>query len=1200
MVRKRLLARLVRLIWGDWQANDLWQRIVKCLIACIAALTVAIHPAVIAVFGTSTFLTIQTVVFAHPGQRMGLMIESLLMIVLGAMSGLAWSLFGLYLSSLVVEANQPAAFTVRAIFLLVATLFHGFVRSASPRLFLFVLLMLVASIQVLVGPSAVVTRDVFTNVAYPILAGAAILLTVNLGIFPELSSSFLGSSAIDTLSQTMDTLTQATHWFVTPGGDQQPEPEETGTQPTLARMRTMAPLKQETPQKTGRWRRFLEDFPNPFHSARNQLPVSHLPPQLTKLASLTDRKTKLRAQMQRCKTAQDEVNFEISISSLPPMSMKPITTQYMSALVQNTITLVGACENKFVVLGNHDHRHAEADEDSSDTHEPTSASDVEPSSHVDSKDKPHSPDPRFWQHSRSRAVEPPSKLAEAGVAQKGHLKRVDDVKPLRELQSSNAELLESILAHLREPVQQFETSLQQTVAVTTSCLAYCFDVTHLPCGAPAPKGVQLEEIDLWIDIFADALEKFDTRTSKELRRAATKDEQGGADLMPRMEMFLVSSFLLGLRQAAVHILQMLRHSRRMVEERQRRHDRLRIWLPQYESLRQWLSTGGEADVSVLPDTAKKSARTGKGDKVESYTDTDQLSDDKPLLQRPTDEECGLTTKEEEPQSEKRPQPTKSKVKKSKKQTLAQDRFTLKLRGLVADAMEWALDSDDLAYALKLAVAVFLVTWPAFVTSWSAWYAEIRGSWAPVQLILVFEVVIGSSLFIFFVRLFGVVFGCTMGYLAYVIGGGNRAAMVAVLFFGVLPSIYIQLATKYVKAGMIAIISMTVVALATVNLSGTGVENFYTRLGTFVVGGTVAMVVEIGLYPVRARDRLVECLSSCVKQVQNMQAALAVGIDHPDKPNFRSVDLDVRFKGARDKAEAALRAAETFLPFCLTEPRMKGSFKKLAPIYREIIYVLHQIIDRMENTVQLRHAYGSSILEDLNPQVYTYRRNVAAGAMLTLFSVHEALTTWLPLPQFIPSTRLAQNRLVSRVRDVVDSRGSANQDDIGKSMGAGEDEQTTDVITQHKFLSWNANAAGQMEIIEYLEELVELTKLLVGVNAFRSGILEKPNYKQYVEDIKTSGEALNRVRSPQADADGQGDGTGQVDGLRRAVVVARGVDRFKARLRKNESTDAEERRQQLPSVSEEDREALPRSLQRVGTRLWQEGASPRRRGNAGAG
>ena len=41
----------------------------------------------------------------------------------------------------------------------------------------------------------------------------------------------------------------------------------------------------------------------------------------------------------------------------------------------------------------------------------------------------------------------------------------------------------------------------------------------------------------------------------------------------------------------------------------------------------------------------------------------------------------------------------------------------------------------------------------------------------------------------------------------------------------------------------------------------------------------------------------------------------------------------------------------------------------------------------------------------------------------------------------------------------------------------------------------------MEIIEYLEELVDLAKLLVGVNAFRSGMLERPNFHEYVKRIR---------------------------------------------------------------------------------------------------
>ena len=42
----------------------------------------------------------------------------------------------------------------------------------------------------------------------------------------------------------------------------------------------------------------------------------------------------------------------------------------------------------------------------------------------------------------------------------------------------------------------------------------------------------------------------------------------------------------------------------------------------------------------------------------------------------------------------------------------------------------------------------------------------------------------------------------------------------------------------------------------------------------------------------------------------------------------------------------------------------------------------------------------------------------------------------------------------------------------------------------KYLSWNAASAAQAEIIEFLEELVELAKLIVGASEFRSGVLAR--------------------------------------------------------------------------------------------------------------
>lgn len=181
---------------------------------------------------------------------------------------------------------------------------------------------------------------------------------------------------------------------------------------------------------------------------------------------------------------------------------------------------------------------------------------------------------------------------------------------------------------------------------------------------------------------------------------------------------------------------------------------------------------------------------------------------------------------------------------------------------------------------------------------------------------------------------------------------------------------------------------------------------------------------------------------------------------------------------------------------------------------------------MENMTALRTAYGSGPLEEFNPLLYPYRRNVAASITLTLFAVRSALVTKLPLPQFLPSARVAHLRMVNKVRAVVidavrhnDARregdGGENQNscadadaDADEKVGHGEEEEMQNIVTEKeedeawisqqarrravrkKYLSWNAASAAQAEIIEFLEELVELAKLIVGANEFRSGVLAR--------------------------------------------------------------------------------------------------------------
>jgi hypothetical protein len=93
-----------------------------------------------------------------------------------------------------------------------------------------------------------------------------------------------------------------------------------------------------------------------------------------------------------------------------------------------------------------------------------------------------------------------------------------------------------------------------------------------------------------------------------------------------------------------------------------------------------------------------------------------------------------------------------------------------------------------------------------------WYSAYRGIWAPMQLFLVFEVAIGTSFHVFFIRLCGVVAGSAFGYASALVGDRSLIAMVFFLIIGIMPSFYVQLGTRYVKAGMISTVTMVVVAL----------------------------------------------------------------------------------------------------------------------------------------------------------------------------------------------------------------------------------------------------------------------------------------------------------------------------------------------------------------------------------------------------
>ena len=1195
-------AKLGEEIWTNLQTNHLWQRMLKNTLATTIAVILALLPAVVRVYGKAAYLAPMTTVFGHPGRRFGMMAEALVLAIGGTLLGVGWSLLGLYLSSLIYDTNSPAAYTIRGLFLVVALMFHGFLRSHTPRLFLFVLLLIIVSVVSLTGVATEVSKTAATQLLYPILTAAGVLLLVNTCVFPEFSSSFLGITTIETLGDTVRALRNAGIYFISTVEN----PEEDAEEPNAEAEATAAAGEHEpaTAAEPSKDKTKAGAMPTLIHRLRvifkrsEDEPKDKINdgPKTVTLKSLTDSKSQLRAKLASCKAAQQECNFELAWAVLPPRDLKPISDTHMKLLVANTIALIVACESKYALLGDGDDGKHYENKNKCQRKNNDKQTDVEggeesatPSTPMeDSQEKGLSirGRERAQRRNKSRNKSKPTSL-------QNEMEDLNLVKPRKEIEFADMDLLRYLVNRIAKPLSDLQAKIDRSVDVVTSCLAYCYDVPKLPSGARPPSGIELEEIDIRVDILTDALSCFDRDSSSALQGAAALHdmEHSEVDIMPRMETFLISSFLLNLRQAALHTLQMLKHSRVLVEKRQARHERHRLYAPRI-NWRKWLVSGGEEDMMALPESGRKDMRTGT--KNEEAGD-DSATTSKLSLLSNKDIETGATLEPSSPQpAPQSKEAAKRKTKRSEPVSVVQ-----RLRIWLADAVEFLMGSDDIAYAIKLTVAVFIVTWPAFLQHWNTWYSLNRGVWAALQLVLITEVALGTSVMTFMLRAVGTTVGCIWGYAAYEARNGNTVVCVVILVIGIIPSTYIQLGTSYVKAGMVSIISMCIVALATEDhtVAGSATENFLKRFLAFLIGGIVALIVEVILFPVRARDRLVESLSASIRQISEMEGCLAYGVETENNVDVHSRSISEPFNRAKGRAEGALAAAKTFLPFCANEPRLKGSFKGLALVYAEILYVLHAIVDRMDNILLLRQEYGSGVLEELNTQVYPYRRNVAGSITLVLFAVHEALTTKLPLPQFLPSARLAQLRMVNRIREVVLAKAPADMQ-AHESLRSEIELTMVKRIVRQNFLSSNAASAGQIEVIEYLEELIDLTKLLVGANEFRSGMLTRPTYRNYVDRIDRSTIASEKRDQEQVAAEEDSTRNNDQDELRDQMPEPEKDKRTPGltKRRRAFSTKEEglERKGSKQTENEEfdrqkqaEEEELPRSLQKVRSRRIEE-------------
>lgn len=819
-------------------------------------------------------------------------------------------------------------------------------------------------------------------------------------------------------------------------------------------------------------------------------------------AKLLKMKDNVAKKVSACSAVTEECIYEISYSYMSPTELKPVTSRFKDlAIYVNAI--INACQLEFMLLG---HTHNEHD-----------------------------------------------------------LLNIDTEKEIRH---ADAAKLTKVLLKVRIHIFRLHKTLSDCFYLVKVILARDFDVQLDK--VRIPKAFEMDDFpqfknrddlpmhintEMYINKLVKALVQFDLSFREELSNI-------DADLLePNDEMFLLASFLMNFKEITNTIISIMKSVKEMHIKRMEREEKgwfrgKSIWFVALHNRASFIDWFYGSQRRAQRGTENDSL--GGGHSIHFNPETVPL--------RPDYEEDELLSQQASSHVNLNESESSGPVLPKNNTDNSTEDITSPSQGFISVCNRWfkklllsinrfyKSSRNHFRFGLQVTVALMLASFPMFVPESRNWYVNIHGAWIGFVCILCLEPSVGGTFWVFFLRGVGVIAGAAWGYLSYVAGINqtNPYLEVIITIFGAVPGFYFLLGSPYIKAAIIQIISIYIVMLAAIlpgSIKGSILQNFAKRCLAVGYGGGVALVVQVTLFPITARDQLNAEIAFSVGCLAEMETLYAAGIEGEALKLSLSDEKYERFRKLSEATKSALSRATSYKGLTRQEPRLKGEYTELENVFTQIIFILKQVVERLDNSVLLRRQYGSAIAEELNSIVYPYRRQFVASIVNILRAVQEAIINKTPMPQYLPSSRIAHRRLINKVRETLKIRygtqlhkpntsensgesylrkngniynlsdSSESDEDLGLIMkpkrNINVNMKERQFILKEKFLSWSASSSASEEIIEYIEELVELTKILVGVNEFKYGFLSRPLYEDWAaEAVVGFADFVNHTQAPR--------------------------------------------------------------------------------------
>ncbi|CAD6900590.1 unnamed protein product [Tilletia controversa] len=346
---------------------------------------------------------------------------------------------------------------------------------------------------------------------------------------------------------------------------------------------------------------------------------------------------------------------------------------------------------------------------------------------------------------------------------------------------------------------------------------------------------------------------------------------------------------------------------------------------------------------------------------------------------------------------------------------------------VSNALRNFKESRHVRFGLKLSIGCLILSLPAWLPGNNArkwWYGE-RGQWALISYVWCLETSTGATVRVATFRMIGTVAGAVYGYVIWLICGQNAFGLAFFIILAELFAAYMMLETTAQGIGVVFALTFPIIALIPYfqQIPSSVAILAWERGYMVVIGIIFALLINLLLWPFHARVQLVLHIARATGRLQRLYLSLSRQMLNTDQVTtrhtrkaFERLERSILKTLAQSRSLIALMSLEVSLA------------PKPTVLLGKIINHLARIADLLVGLRLCReHAMKGKLHAHLVLNVLENRTELISAILISFFAVGASVRNRTPLPQFLPSARVALEELTTSLHEQLsqhDSRGAA--------------------------------------------------------------------------------------------------------------------------------------------------------------------------------